>query len=59
MSESTKDKISRIVAEAVEARQHPCERCGHAGKEHVFDIVMGDGDPCKASCMICMGMHEE
>ena len=57
MSELTKDKIHRIVAEAVEARQHQCELCGHPGSEHVFDIVMGD-DPCKRSCMICMGMHE-
>jgi len=51
--------LSRMVAEAVEARQHVCERCGHAGSEHVFDFVSGNGDPCKKSCMICMGMHKK
>lgn len=60
MSESSKEKISRLVAEAVEARQHPCGRCGHAGNKHVFDFVATtDGDPCKKSCMVCMGMEKE
>lgn len=58
MSESTKDKISRLVAEAVEARQHPCENCGHKGSDHVFDFVMGEGNPCLKSCMVCMGMKK-
>lgn len=55
MSESTKDKIHRIVAEAVEARQHPCERCGHHGSRHVFDIVATNNpNPCLLSCLDCM-----
>lgn len=58
MSESTQDKISRLVAEAVEARKHDCEQCGHPGSEHVFDFVATNGDPCKISCMICMGMKK-
>ena len=59
MSESHKEKMERIVAEAVEARQHPCERCGHDGSDHVFDIVMGDGgNPCMKSCMTCMGIEK-
>ncbi len=54
MSESQKDKISRLVAESVEARQHPCGRCGHKGSRHVFDFVATEGDPCEVSCMDCM-----
>ncbi len=58
MSESQKDKLSRFVAEAVEARQHPCEICGHEGSKHVFDFVAGEGNPCMKSCMVCMGMEK-
>jgi len=55
MSETTKEKISRIVAEAVEARQHPCERCGHHGSRHAFDFVVTDNpNPCLLSCLDCM-----
>jgi len=55
MSESQKDKLTRLVAEAVEARQHQCERCGHAGSRHAFDFVATDDpNPCKFSCMDCM-----
>ncbi len=59
MSESGKEKISRLVAEAVEARQHQCERCGHKGSDHVFDfVVTDDPNPCMKSCMVCMGMKK-
>lgn len=56
MSESQKDKLNRLVAEAVEARQHKCQHCGHDGKEHAFDIYPVDHDskfPCAISCKIC------
>lgn len=57
MSESQLEILQRIKAEAIEARQHPCGRCGHAGSEHVFDFVSGNiENPCLASCMICMGI---
>lgn len=59
MSESTKDKLDRLIAEAVEARQHNCERCGHHGSKHVYDVVVTDGDPCKKSCLICMGFEDD
>ena len=59
MSESQDDKMSRLVAEVVEARQHPCQRCGHAGSKHIFDIVTGEGNPCMKSCMVCMGMDDD
>ncbi len=58
MSESQKDKISRLVAEAVEARQHPCQKCGHEGSKHVFDFVATEGDPCMRSCLVCMGVKD-
>ena len=57
MSESQKDKLSRFVAEAVEARQHPCGRCGHPGSKHAFDvypILQNEPNfPCAFSCIVC------
>lgn len=56
MSESQEDKLSRLVAEVVEARQHTCSKCGHPGSRHAFDIVMTDNpNPCEQSCLDCMG----
>jgi len=56
MSESTKEKVSRFVAEAVEARQHTCDHCGHDGSKHAFDVFQVDETqfPCWRSCMVCM-----
>lgn len=55
MSESQVEKLHRLVAEAVEARQHTCGKCGHAGSRHVFDFVATDDpNPCQFSCMDCM-----
>lgn len=48
-----------MVAEAVERRQHQCERCGHAGSKHVFDFVSTDNpNPCMVSCLDCMKNSE-
>jgi hypothetical protein len=55
MSESTKEKLDRFVAELVERRQHACEICGHPGSKHAFDVVLSDNpNPCQMSCLICM-----
>ena len=61
MSESQSELLSRIKAEAVEARQHDCEHCGHPGSKHAFDIYsMRDGpNPCQVSCMICFDNETE
>ena len=60
MGESQKDMLSRLVAETVERRQHPCERCGHPGSKHAFDFVLGDApNPCLVSCMTCMEENNE
>ena len=61
MSESQEELLSRIKAEAVEARQHPCERCRHAGGEHAFDIfpVKPGPNPCQMSCKICFDNETE
>ncbi len=56
MSESQKDKLDRFVAEAVEARQHPCEKCGHDGTKHAFDVYPvqeNSNFPCTSSCIVC------
>jgi len=56
MSESQKEKLSRFVAEAVEARQHVCEICKHDGSKHAFDVYPVDKNskfPCAVSCTIC------
>lgn len=59
MSESQSELLKRMVAEAVEARQHPCERCGHSGSSHVFDFVSGNNpNPCLVSCLECMGVKK-
>ena len=55
MSESQEDMLSRLVAEATERRQHVCERCGHHGSKHVYDVVCTDNsNPCLVSCLDCM-----
>ena len=56
MSESQEELLSRIKAEAVEARQHECEKCHHPGGEHAFDIypVKPGPNPCQMSCKTCM-----
>jgi len=55
LSESNQDKIHRLVAKAVEARQHVCQRCGHDGRSHVFDFVSTENpNPCLVSCLDCM-----
>ena len=56
MSESQEEKIHRLVAEAVEARQHPCADCGHAGSKHAFDVYPVNHNskfPCAVSCSEC------
>lgn len=56
MSESQEQLLSRIVAEAVEARQHPCNKCGHDGGKHAFDVFPAKPgpNPCYMSCKTCM-----
>jgi len=57
LSESQKDKLHRMVAEVVEARQHTCDKCGHPGTCHAFDIYPVDEDsetPCWRSCTMCL-----
>ena len=57
MSESQEEKLSRFVAEAVEARQHQCESCKHDGNKHAFDVYSIDKDskfPCWRSCTVCI-----
>ena len=56
MSETTKEKIDRLVAEAAEARNHPCNHCGHHGSEHAFDVYPVkhfSKFPCSVSCKVC------
>lgn len=60
MSESQKDKLHRLVAEAVEARQHPCDKCGHDGSKHAFDIYPVEENsefPCAISCIVCFDLQ--
>ena len=60
MSESQKDMLTRMVAEVVEARQHPCRLCGHKGTSHVADSWSGDiEDPCKLFCLECMEIKKD
>lgn len=62
MSESQKELLDRIVAEAVEARQHNCDNCGHEGSKHAFDIFPLDTtspEPCWKSCMVCFDNQTE
>ena len=57
MSESQEEKLSRFVAEAVEARQHPCKDCKHDGDKHAFDVFPVDENskfPCWRSCTVCL-----
>ena len=56
MSESQEELLSRIKAEAIEARKHVCKKCGHPGSKHAFDIyrVIAGPNPCKLSCLDCM-----
>ena len=56
MSESQEEKLSRFVAEAVEARQHPCDKCQHDGSKHAFDVYPVKENskfPCAFSCTVC------
>jgi len=60
LSESQTDKLHRFVAEAVEARQHPCKDCKHDGSKHAFDIFPVDEDskfPCWRSCTVCFDLQ--
>lgn len=61
MSESQDQLLTRMVAEAVEARKHTCEKCGHDGGEHAFDIfpIRKGDNPCRMSCRICMDNETE
>lgn len=56
MSESQEEHLSRLVAEVVEARQHTCDKCGHDGNKHAFDIYPIQENtkfPCVNSCTVC------
>jgi hypothetical protein len=62
MSESQKEMLDRMVAEAVEARQHNCQHCGHHGTKHAFDIFPLDAnspEPCWRSCVECFDIQTE
>jgi len=62
MSETQKEILDRLVAEAVEARQHNCARCSHDGNKHAFDFYPVDEnspEPCWKSCMICFDNQTE
>lgn len=55
MSESQQEIMNRVLAEAVEARQHDCATCGHPGGKHAFDVypVQNSNFPCALSCTVC------
>ena len=62
MSESQEEKLSRMVAEVVEARQHPCDKCGHDGGKHAFDVYPireNSKHPCALSCTVCFDLESE
>lgn len=60
MTETQLEILQRIKAEAIEARQHPCNTCGHAGSKHAFDIFRKTNSktcPCAISCMECFDIQ--
>ena len=60
MSESQEELLSRLKAEAVEARQHVCNKCGHDGSKHAFDVFpMNPSNtcPCAFSCKECFDIQ--
>lgn len=62
MIESQEEILQRIKAEAVEARQHPCKTCGHAGSKHAFDVfpmTNSNTYPCANSCTECFEIQTE
>lgn len=62
MPETQREMLDRMVAEAVEARQHDCQRCGHAGSKHAFDIFPIDEnspESCWKSCMECFDIQTQ
>lgn len=62
MSESQLEILQRIKAEAMEARKHNCEKCGHEPGTHAFDVYpMNDSStcPCAYSCTVCFDIQSK
>lgn len=62
MSEDQDTMLKKMVAAAVEARKHPCKKCGHGPGTHAFDVYQIDEnspEPCWRSCMECFDNQTE